>query len=268
MNFPLQNKYRPQRTKGNFFIIFLVLALLLIGVNYASHGAVGNALRTPATVVLSSGGLIDSMLEPVRKFVTSKQALANENERLHTRIRELELYALNNQVLHSENKELRELLHAPERALPVVLEVVQSELGAFPYGTFMISRAHEDMVREGAYVFGPNDVVLGTVAQVGSGYAHVELLSAPNRVLEVVVGPSDTHTTLHVEGIGLGNFRGRIARDAHVEPGAVVRLKALPTSVVGVVGTVTARPADAFKTVHIFVPVTLGSIQYVTVGTI
>lgn len=265
MNFRPQNKNNARARCPRLFFWFGVLVILVFIINHFSGGALGAIVRTPAVAVLDEKGVINTVLTTVHTAVQSKRALEREAERLSARVAELEIYALNNKVLVDENNQLRSLLGSASSAPSSVLEHVRSRMGTFPYGTFIISREHSAAVVVGAYVTSAEAVVLGSVARVDNRLATVELFSAPQRETEVYVGMLEQQSPMTLTGMGMGNMRGSIARDATIEVGDVVRLVSFPQGVVGVVGSVTMKPSDAQKVVHVVVPIRLDQVERVLV---
>lgn len=268
MNFhPLNKSYsRTRRPRAFAWVVGCVIVILTI--NHFSHGAVSAVVRTHTAAVFGTGGVIEHMLDPIRASMHAKRSLERDNERLAARIQELELYALNNQVLQDENAELRSLFTTSPPARAGVLESVRSSIGAFPYGTFLISRTHSPSVVVGAYVATAQSIILGTIARVDADIATVELFSAPARETHALIGVGDSQTAVVLTGIGMGNMRTSIARDVPVQVGDVVRLASFPEGIIGVVGSIDTKPSDAFQLVHVFVPLRLDQVEYVTVGSL
>lgn len=267
MSFHRLNKYAAprKRIKGAWkiaivLIVFVFLLKLVFGISLEKVTA------APSRMLSAVGNAVSPIIMPLHDSVTSKRQLRNEILRLQAQVDEYTLYALNNQVLMSENAELRTLLgETASRVGEVQPAMVQSVVGGFPYGTFRISPAAGDPYAPAAVVYGAQSIALGTILRTDATGAMVKLFSAPGEVSTVRVVGETTEVQLDIKGQGLGNFEGRIPRDAGVREGDVVTLVSNPTVVIGVVSTVVVSPTDAIARIRVHVPLTLSTLRYVLV---
>lgn len=213
--------------------------------------------------VAAVGSIADPLLSPLHDAAVRKRALQKNNEALKARIDELELYALNNIALVHENEELRTLLGERAHTATSTLARVSTTIGAYPYGTFSIVATKPLTLGRG--VFGPGHVLLGTITKTDGVRADVTLLSAPQRVSEVRVITSEEVYELDVQGLGLGNFEGKVPRDTTISVGDVVVSVAHEGVVIGQVRAVEIAPTDAIATIRIHVPLRLSTLSYVEV---
>ncbi len=268
MNYHLRSNTRRtgfSRT-GKVLFVFIVFAAVLFGGNYISGGTLANLIRVPAASVLGSQGLFREQLEHITYFFTSKEALQQERDVLQARVQELEVYALNNIVLSSENAELRRLLGNDGATLNNgILARVVSYGGVFPYGTILISRDAATDFTIGARVHGPNNTLIGTVVSLGEGTAMVQLLSAPGQETLALAGADERVTPITLRGIGSGNMTARVARDADIRVGDVVTRAGEEGSLIGFVGLIETKPSDAFQQVYVRVPLNINTVRFVRV---
>lgn len=264
MNFPLQNRTRSRVSRTRIVLgVFVVIALALFAGNYFSGGAVSgfaqSGFATLHTMEIPGSGAVAS----VQEALTSKRALISERERLEARVHELELYALNNLVLASENKELRALLGSATTTNKGVLGRIVSNGELYPYGTLLVALDSEAVVSEGALVFGAGNVLVGTVIESGERTALVQLVSTPQAETPVLIGQDDRLTAAVLQGVGNGNMTAEVVRDADVRVGDPVVYLTNDTAIVGIVGAVVAKPADAFQLIRVRTPLNLSTVRFV-----
>lgn len=266
MNFHLQSK-RPKRSwGGKLLFTFLVFASLLFVANHFGNGAVAGVFRNSASAVLGASEALEVTTGYLQDSMAQKKALLKERDALKERIRGLELHALNNLILASENEELRKLLGADKSILNRgILARVLSHGGSYPYGTMLIALESSTAPSVGAVVFGEHNTVVGTVTEVSSEAVLVKLISAPGHETKVLLGSGETLTSAVVRGIGNGNMTAEIARDAEVFVGDPVVLQGKASALVGYIGSIETKPADALKTVRVRTPLNLETLRFVRV---
>ncbi|MAZ67476.1 hypothetical protein CL652_01760 [bacterium] len=266
MNFHRLNKHQKRPLGGKILPAFFIFVLLLFTANYFGNGAIATIARNAATVILGTSVTLKDAADYAQDSLTQKDALLQEREALKTRIRELELYALNNLVLVSENEELRKLLGADKQRLGRgTLARVISSGGSFPYGTILVSFEAPVAPSIGSVVFGEYDTVVGTVAEFGGNTATVKLTSAPGQKTNVLIGSGEAMLSATIQGVGNGNMITEIARDATVTVGDPVVLYGTESGLVGYVGSVETKPTDALKLVRVRTPLTLDTLRFVRV---
>jgi cell shape-determining protein MreC len=267
MNFPLQNKRLPKVRTKNIFLVFVSLVLLLFIVNYFTDGSIAGVVRTPTAAVFGVGGVLERVLVSVQDSVAQKKALRKERDTLKDRVRELELYALNNMILVSENEELRRLLGADKRALNRgILGRVLSRGGSYPYGTILISLEAPVAPAVGALVFGDQNIAIGRIEEIRDSIGVVTLISAPGQETSVmIVGADNTSVVATLRGVGSGNMVTEVARDAAISVGDPVAFYGRETALVGFVGSIETKPVDARKLVRVRTPLNLDVVRFVRV---
>ena len=260
------NKKATTSSGRKFLLVFVALSLAVVAGNYFSNGAIARVVRVPAAAAWSTSGIFADTLGNLQHYFAEKRALERERDELEARVRELELYALNNMVLASENEDLRRLLGSEgERLSRGILARVLSRGGAFPFGSMIISRESDVEFATGSRVYGEQNFLLGTIAQVSPNNATVRLTSASGEETEVFIGAQDRVVQATVSGIGHGNLVAELARDADVRVGDPVVLFAENTSLVGFVGNIETKPSSAFQIVRVRTPVNLETVRFVRV---
>lgn len=265
MNFHLQSKKRAHTKRTKLFLIIgTLVAVVLLATNYFTHGVVSASARSLFASLYDIRLPGARIAASVQHVFTSKQSLIAEQEQLKARVQELEIYALNNIVLATENKELRELLGtATTTHTGGVVSTVLSNGGVYPYGTIVVTNPQGGLLQEGQLVFGAQNILLGIVQTVDTTTSLVRLISAPSEETEVLIGADDRITAATLHGIGNGNMTAEIVRDADIRVGDPVVYVAQETAVIGVVGAIEAKPADAFQLVRVRTPYNLSTIRFV-----
>jgi rod shape-determining protein MreC len=145
-------------------------------------------------IVVIAGGVTDAWGNYVWLRHVREEDQALRRDLLRQRA-ELQLYA----EAQAENNRLRGLLDYAERSPRLKLLSAQVvAVGASPHShTIRIARGEHDGVRRGMPVVAPEGIV-GTVAQVTSGYADVQL----------IVGPQSAVPALSQRGRGRSTVRG------------------------------------------------------------
>jgi len=266
MNFHQRNKRNQGNRSKKIFIIFILFVGVLFLVNYSTGGSIGRLARAPLSGVYDANTFLGSAITGVEDVLTQKETLREENIRLKERVQELELYALNNIVLSSENLELRRLLGNETQSLNSgILANILANAGTFPYGTLVISQDIPGSYSIGSMVFGPQNVLLGSVTEVGDTNAVVRLTSAPGETTHVLIGAGERMNEVTIKGIGNGNMIAEIARDADVKIGDPAVLFDAETVLVGYVGDIEMKSTNAFQRLYIRVPINSNTLRFVRV---
>ena len=268
MNFHPPNRRAPRlsrRSVGLWVVAILIVALFAL--NDALGGAIADSARTSAGALRYAQRALASVGAYTGGVFERKRTLLRERDALKARVRELELYALNNMVLASENAELRALLgaDADSGGTRGTLARVLSRGGSVPYGTVLLALEAATTPEVGAPVFGAHEVVIGHVARASDTTALVRLIAAPGEETPVFIGVDDTLTPATLTGVGSGNMVADVPRDAAVAVGDPVMLADGARALVGVVGSIETKPADARKTVRVRTPLNLATLRFVRV---
>lgn len=266
MNFHLRNRDQRRGVAKKAFAFFVVVISFLFVTNYFTEGNVAQIMRKPITIVSGTNSMLGSATDSVSRIVTSKEALQNENKDLKKRIIELELYAINNMVLSSENEELRKLLGSEKNSFNNgILAPVLSIAGSYPYGVLVISQDAHTVFSVGSLVFAEQNIVLGKIEDVATNNAHVRLLSAPGESTQALIGLHGNMTDATLQGLGNGNMLAKVARDVAVIIGDPVVLLDRETAIVGYVQSIETKPTDAFQYIRVRTPVNISTIKFVRV---
>lgn len=236
--------------------------LVVVALRPAGRGRVIDAL---APFVLSIRYQVDR-LSAWGETIQTIPRLADENQKLADRVREMESLAIANQQLRHENDLLRDELGIEQRgdvsrylAAPVVS---RPAAGA---SMLIIGKGGRDG-------FVPNMAVvahgyfIGTVREVYTNTSLVDLIGSPSLVVPVVLEKSQTVGLLKAASSGL--VVSEIPRDVVVSPNEAVVTAPLGSVVtaglpVASVARVEATQSDIFQSAVLTTPVDLSRLEIV-----
>lgn len=197
-------------------------------------------------------------------FFSTRRALLAENAALTEQVAQFQERSAAYRVLKDENNALRELLNVAEVAQGKnkesgITAPVVSSFRASPYGTFHVGAGSADSVAEGSLVLSAENFVIGRIESAGAHASLVRELFAPNVSVDAVL----RGIGVAVQGQGGGNARADVPRQAEVAVGDPVISAAFGGRAIGVVGNVSEDAGNAYKRVHIYLPVNLPVLQFV-----
>ena len=196
--------------------------------------------------------------EPIwamRNFVLNDntQSKSDDVKVLILRLNELE--KINVALVSALNRKSNDRVH---------LAVVLSSLRSSPYDTFIIDQGSEDGIAFEQVVISESGVLLGEVIEVYSKISKVQLYSAFNKELEVVLSGGE-HAI--ARGEGSQNFFLRLPRGLEISTSSTLFLPGMEAYVLANVEYVKDEPGDAFQKVYARSPVNINSLNRVYVST-
>jgi cell shape-determining protein MreC len=184
---------------------------------------------------------VHNVTDSIGSWFSSKKTLENtialleeENARISN-----ELAEKNAQLLSYDDA-----YKSDTRLIPGTLEVsaLFSPLTSL-YQSFLISKGFSSEIEEGAIVYAPGYIPIGTVVKVGTHTSEVKLLSAPGNELEgIVVGSSTDKVILRLTGIGGGDYSALLPKETQIAIGDTVMWKDNPKMTLGTVVGIDNEP--------------------------
>ncbi len=196
------------------------------------------------------------------RYLRERHALVTELDNLKQSVATMEGNEHTIAKLQAENEEFRRMLGAvPDER---ILARVVGRPADLPYDVLMLDRGQVDGVVEGAPVFVGSDQVIGYVARV---YEHTTLVTlvttAGFESIAYIIGPN---IYTYAEGIGGGMMRVRVPQGIPLRSGDTVILPAIDSGVYGAISEVVSSPTEPEQSGYVPLPVSLQSMQYVSIG--
>lgn len=261
----MKMNYRQNHTnRGKKFAIAFFLAAG-IAVFYFTGDiivrGISAAVHRVALPLLNAGGYAGDTAIIFSSVFSSKQTLAEENTRLRRETEGMYMRLLSIDMLAAENRELKEILGRIE-GKTMMLGTVLSRPPSSPYDTFIIDLGAEK-VRVGDRVFVDGNVPAGVISRVHSRSSIVELFSAPEQKLDVLVGAE--HIAAVARGKGNGNFEIVLPRDIEIRDGDIVSVPSSSIETLCLIGVIEKDANNPFQTIRCTSPFTINNVKWVEV---
>ena len=251
-----KSKYTVKIISGLAVLVFLWQAVFVF--NIFSSFAINIA-----SPFLRVGNYAQQKSSEFSAFLTSKQNLAEEIQKLKKKITLLETKNITHNLLVRENKELKMLLGRHDEESERVLASVLSRPNSSPYDSIIIDAGAREKIAKGYIVVADGDILIGVVEKVHIRTSVVRLFSSPGVEIDVVLG--DNNVAVVARGRGAGNFDIRLPKGVPMEAGESILFPAFSTQVIGVVETVLVKPNDSFQTILFKSPVNIFELKWVEV---
>jgi cell shape-determining protein MreC len=172
---------------------------------------------------------------------------------------------MENLSLYADRDQKNELLELlGQRELDnLVLASVLVRPPRSPYDVIIIDAGSENGISIGSKVYLEEGPILGTVSEVFSRQARVNLFSSNAEEVSGVMERDGLPVTLI--GSGGGNFKVSIPRDASVEKGDRILSAETASSILAVVGDISLNSTDSFKDVLAKSPANIFNLRFVLV---
>jgi cell shape-determining protein MreC len=244
-------KKRPLRTWHPWLKISIIIASVLVFIAIASV-IVKKFIRV---VPLVSGGMVSdqflSKKELISKLIAEQTTVESYDARLTTLVQ-----------LEDENAALKAELGRTPAPTGILANVLTLPNRSF-YDTMNIAAGSAEGIKLNmiAYAFG--SVALGTISNLTTHTATVQLYSGPGRQMTGNAVGSDVAVTLI--GRGGGEYEVQLPRDVPFSVGATVALQSTDVATLAVVEKVITDPRDPFQRLLAKAPVNLQALKWVIV---
>jgi cell shape-determining protein MreC len=191
-------------------------------------------------------------------FFKGSAMLLDENSALKSQMADYSAMNIDRTVLRQENDALKKV----ETSQGEVARVLSGPAESF-YDVIVLELAPNSTAQTGDYVYGPDDVILGTIIMRTGNLAKVKLFSSAGETTTVRL--SRTGTTLYLTGRGGGNFFVEVPRSLDISVGDAVVLPNFATSILGTVVSVQPGRADSYNNVYISDPLNVFALTWVNI---
>lgn len=185
--------------------------------------------------------------------------------------RERDALAAENLALHEQNRtivarvtDLEALIGNAPAGESRILAGVLARPPVAPYDTLIVAAGSLNGVREGALVYGPGGVPLGTVAGVATDSSHIALYSTGGRITEGWVGEKRIPITL--TGRSGGAFDATLPRGSAIAVNDVVYVPGPGALPLGTVVRIDSNPSSPRDIVHIAPYANLFSLTWIEIA--
>ena len=224
------------------------------------HAVAPGAIRAEATPLWQAGNGTASAFEAFASIFGNSAALTAERDRLREDSLAL---AEENRTLRGQVSDLTRLMASSTPAHRALAGVLARPPVA-PYDTLIVGAGKNVGVKDGAFVYGPGDVPLGTVSHADAATSEVALFCAGGRSTDGWVGDARVPVTLI--GKGAGAFEATLPRDSGVAVNAVVYVPGPGALPVGTVVKIDSDPSSPRDTIHIAPYANLFSLTWVSLS--
>ncbi|OGZ08271.1 MAG: hypothetical protein A3C13_04485 [Candidatus Lloydbacteria bacterium RIFCSPHIGHO2_02_FULL_50_11] len=199
-----------------------------------------------------------------RQMLASKSSLIAENKRLNETLDRMSLGAYSREALRNENERLKAVLgRASGRSL--LLARVLATPGRSPYDTLLLDVGQDDGIGIGMKVFVEGDFAIGEVSKVMNASSVVTLYSSYGNELPVTMGSSSIPAS--AKGVGGGNFRISLPKNAEVAVGDIVHIPSIAPQYAGVVAAVDHPEGSSLQDIYLRWPFNVHTLSWVYIAT-
>ncbi len=232
-------------------VVFVVL-VLIGGLSYWGKDEFRGFLHSLALPIFSTEQSIVASASTLS--LLSRAALIQENNRLAEALREASARLADRDVLARENAKLKEMFGRTDTR-SLTLAAVLSKPNRSPYDTLLIDVGSSMGITPNQLVLAYENIPIGTIAEVYENTSLVRLFSSPGQTLLVDIGSTTIQGT--AVGVGGGNFRIALPKDAAVAEGDNVSLPGISPNVIGTIHTIVRSEADTFAQILFNSPVNI-----------
>ncbi len=244
-------KKEPWRALPVWARVSIVVASVLLCIVLATYIAKKMVSQVPPVY----GGTVSNEL-------LSKRALIRKVTAMQTTLTSYDAELTTLKQLQDENMALKAELGrspAPTGTLAHVLTLPNRSF----YDTMLIDAGSAEGIKENMVVYGFGSVALGTISNVDTHTATVQLYSASGRQTSGTAVGSDVAVTLI--GRGAGEYEVQLPRDVPFSVGATVALQSVNVATLATVEKIITDPRDPFQRLLAKVPVNLQALKWVIV---
>lgn len=224
---------------GVAFVV--LLALLLFGFtnmgDYASR-----VIYSFVPLILKAEGATAEKITGSLSFA-SRGELLKENEALHLELKEAEAKLVNYNIISKENADLKKILGRVDRQ-KLLLGAVLAKPNRSPYDTLLVDVGSQNGVKKDMLVLAYGEAPIGVVSEVRTKSSLIRLFSSPGETHTVVIGEKQISASAF--GVGGGNFRILLPKDAEVSLGDTVSLPGEKPRILGTVEKIEQSDTDTF----------------------
>lgn len=264
------NNYLPhhkEKKKGLFtktFIVILIIIGIIIIVRVLVPNFFTNTFQSASVLFWKNKNSSVENITNSTQFLRSKKSLIAENNKLNTKVKELEFNLLELDFLKQENEFIkkffgREIFNMEDSVLASVL----ARPNVSPYDTFVIDIGKDSGIKEDDEVYAEGDILIGRIDKIYKNTSIVKLFSSPGEMTQVFIGLQNI--SANAVGRGGGNFIVELPRGSEIKEEDIVTMPGIDITLFAIVEEIENNPSDPFITIFFKNPVNLNNIKWVMV---
>lgn len=195
-------------------------------------------------------------------FLTPKEILIAENEKLKTELLLKGSKLLDYEILRAENEFLKGLTMRHATSSRVIASVLKTP-DQSPYDTILIDAGTDDSIKVGNFVYAAPHISIGVVEYTYKNSSLIKLYSSPGETYDVYIG--ENKVIGRALGRGGGNFEVILPHGSLVEENDTVTLPGIASEVFGVVESIKETEGGTFIRVLFKNPFSFDELRFVEV---
>lgn len=218
-----QNKFSDfkseRRSQNNKVVIFVLVIIILLGIVTPLGKAFAIVLNYFAKPMWVVKDRLEVKLPTATNYFSSKSNLYDENVYLKDEIRGLNDLKLENEVLRTENHELKEILSVRDQSQQRITSRILQRPKSSNFDVLTISSGRDEGVSVGDLVYEKGNLILGRVIEIYQDSSRVQLFSYNGIRTDILLGEE---RSVHVAtGEGGQNFSVEFPADIEIKVGDV-----------------------------------------------
>ncbi|MFZ2522869.1 MAG: rod shape-determining protein MreC [Minisyncoccia bacterium] len=250
MTYHLKSKSKSELTPKIIVAVFLFVFLSLAQYFFSS------GLRTFTYYVTKPVWKVSEITQKpftyLSGYLRAKSDLINENKELKDSLFKLSLKSSDYDLLQKENDSLKSQIGDSNQSKKIVVEIV-SKPPQSPYDTFVLDAGIAEGVKQGSKAYISDKMIVGIVKESYLHTSIVELFSTQG--IDSTVTMVRTGDSFVITGLGGGNYKLEIPKDADVVWGDTFIYPGTGESAIGSIYYIDTNTQSAFKTAYIRSPV-------------
>jgi cell shape-determining protein MreC len=259
MNSLIKSKPRKNIGARRAFVLAIIFIMTVLLVSRLSPAFFGNIVESISIPLWRAKTAVYNSFSKTFSFLSTKDSLITENERLREEITEANVALLHYDDLIRENTLLKNL--ATSTADGITGRVI-SRADQAPFDTFVVELPYRGAA-VGQKVVGSNLVMLGEIIEVNERTARVELYSSANVQTESVL--SQLSVPLTLVGRGGGNFTVTVPKGLQIDSDDFALYPGIRSYILATVDSIEETEADSFKTVYLSYPLNIFELKWVRI---
>ena len=261
MNFHSTNNFNQnKKNKKTTKILILVVFLLIIVFSFSWSRNILFGIGSPLWNLKRN---INNSIENDFQILKSKGSLIEENNLLKEEISKESNDKILSDLIKKENDDLKTILNRKNDKNNYILANILVKPFLSAYDTLIIDTGITNGVKVGDKVLADGNSFIGYISEVYTNTSKVVLYSSYGEKIPVLIGTNNIEK--EAVGIGDGNFKVEMPREADVKEGDTIVMPSISPNIFGVVEKVEFKATDSFQNILFKNPVNMSELKWVEV---